>query len=149
MLNLRINPSSEPFDGDRETAVINIDATVDRLLTVSDEEDGLLRYNNNSNSRILNHNGYRVKRRNAGEHLKAYPKEAKKTLVALLIMFFNFVLTTASLSVIHEYMPDYPPLPDLLLDQLPYVSWALKASEVILQAQVILAIVIIVFHRHR
>ena len=119
------------------TVAIEVDETT-RLFTVSDEEDGL----------GLGLNRHRPTRASPQKQ-KAYPKELKKTVAALIVMCLNFILTTVSLSIVHEFMPDYQPLPDLVLDHVPYQTWALSASEITIQIQVGLAILILVFHRHR
>ena len=129
-----------------------------RLYTVSDEEDGLgIGSGIGVSGRtplLMQHmngikNGKRKPESGGNGSKKPYPREIRKTVVALLIMCLNFVLTTASLSIVHEYLPDYKPLPDLILDALPYQNWALFASELTIQIQVGVAIAMIVFHKHR
>jgi len=120
---------------------VGVDETT-RLYTVSDEEDGL-----GMTSRTLMTSSRPASAES--KQSKPYPKELKKTIAALAIMCLNFVLTTASLSVVHEYLPEYDPLPDLILDHLPYQEWALFASELTIQIQVGVAIAMIVFHKHR
>lgn len=78
-----------------------------------------------------------------------YPRELKKTLVASLFMCGNFVATTTSLSIIHEKVPKFDPLPDQVLDFFQYQHWALTASETLLSVQCMTAILICIFHRHR
>jgi len=132
--------------------VTGVDETT-RLYTVSDEEDGLGMHASRtlmtSSRKMVNGGGGGDGSIGGGGKSKPYPKELKKTIVALVIMCLNFVLTTASLSVVHEYLPEYAPLPDLILDNLPYQEWALFASELTIQIQVGLAIAMIVFHKHR
>jgi len=128
-------------------SMIDVVDETTRLYTVSDEEDGL--------GLMTSRAAHLMKARSnsmtssSPKHASKYPKELKKTIAALLIMCLNFVLTTASLSVVHEYLPDYDPLPDLILDHLPYQKWALFASELTIQIQVGVAITMIVFHKHR
>lgn len=124
--------------------VEDVDDETTRLFTVSDEEDGLLRITRDPAAI-----GSQAHGRRRGQKSKPYPKELKKTIVAIIIMITSFIMTTASLSIIHEWMPEYKPLPDQILDRIPYQSWALKASEVVLQIQVTFGIALIVFHRHR
>lgn len=81
---------------------------------------------------------------------KGYPREIRKTIFAGLFLCTSFLMTTASLAVVHEKTPTGdPPLPDIILDNITFQPWALTASEVILQIQVGLAVTLVVFHRHR
>lgn len=71
---------------------------------------------------------------------------------AALVMFFNFVLTLTSLSLVHERVPDrsvYGPLPDIILDNVPAMDWALNVSEYIIIVSVNSALLAILFHKHR
>ncbi|XP_044258432.1 phosphatidylcholine:ceramide cholinephosphotransferase 2-like isoform X2 [Tribolium madens] len=81
-----------------------------------------------------------------------FPQERWKTLLAAIIMAFNFVLTLVSLSLVHERVPDrkvYGPLPDVLLDNVPAYDWALDVSEYIIIVCVNSCIISIFFHKHR
>ena len=78
-----------------------------------------------------------------------YPKEVKKTLVGGAFVLLNFLATTVALSITHERVPRYEPLPDIILDFFRYQHWALTASEVLLSVQTVTAVLIIVFHKHR
>lgn len=67
-------------------------------------------------------------------------------------MFFNFILTLASLAMVHERVPDrntYGPLPDIFLDTVPAIDWALDVSEYIIMISVNSALLAILLHRHR
>lgn len=81
-----------------------------------------------------------------------FPKEKWKTFVALFIMIVNFILTTASLAVVHERVPDrnkYDPLPDKFLDTIPAFDWALDVSEYLIMISVNATALVLVFHKHR
>lgn len=79
-----------------------------------------------------------------------FPKERWKTCVALLFVLLNFILTTASLSITHELRdPSMNPLPDVFLDSLPYRSWALDLSEVLIMVGVVIAAIVVFSHKHR
>lgn len=77
------------------------------------------------------------------------PGEPLKTLLAFIFLFFAWVATTTSLALTHERVPDIPPLPDIILDNVNYQSWGLDASEIIIMVATIAAITLIVFHKHR
>lgn len=67
-------------------------------------------------------------------------------------MVINFILTTASLALVHDRVPDratYGPLPDVVLDNLEARNWALNVSEYIIMIVSNSATVLIVFHKHR
>lgn len=79
-----------------------------------------------------------------------FPKERWKTMMALFFVFTNFLATTASLSITHELrQPDAKPLPDLLLDNIPYKLWALDVSEILIMSATIVAGLVVIFHKHR
>ncbi|XP_076287534.1 phosphatidylcholine:ceramide cholinephosphotransferase 2 isoform X4 [Lasioglossum baleicum] len=81
-----------------------------------------------------------------------FPKEKWKTFLAFLFMVVNFILTTASLAMVHEKVPDrntYGPLPDVVLDNVAAQDWALNVSEVLIMILSNLAMVFIIFHKHR
>ena len=60
----------------------------------------------------------------SGSTLRArYPPELKKLAVAFVFMFTTFVLTCSSLAFVHEDRPLSPPLPDQLLDRIPFQVW--------------------------
>lgn len=67
-------------------------------------------------------------------------------------MVVNFILTTASLAMVHERVPDrntYGPLPDVVLDNVVAQDWALNVSEVLIMIMSNSAMVFIIFHKHR
>ncbi|XP_053979200.1 phosphatidylcholine:ceramide cholinephosphotransferase 2-like isoform X1 [Hylaeus anthracinus] len=81
-----------------------------------------------------------------------FPKEKWKTFIAFLFMVVNFILTTASLAIVHERVPDrntYGPLPDVVLDNVAAQDWALNVSEVLIMLMSNSAMVFIIFHKHR
>ncbi|XP_034948835.1 phosphatidylcholine:ceramide cholinephosphotransferase 2-like isoform X2 [Chelonus insularis] len=81
-----------------------------------------------------------------------FPKEKWKTVLAFLFMVFNFILTTTSLAMLHERVPDrslYGPLPDIVLDNIEAQDWALNVSEVLIVIVSNSAMVFVIFHKHR
>lgn len=73
-------------------------------------------------------------------------------VVAFLFMVFNFILTTTSLAMLHERVPDrdtYGPLPDIILDNIEAQDWALTVSEVLIVIAYNSAMIFILFHKHR
>ena len=90
---------------------------------------------------------YHVSKR--GKNGTPYPRELKKFLAGTLFMIANFAATTVALSMTHERVPPYAPLPDIILDFFRYQPWALTASEVLLSIQCSTAFLICIFHKHR
>ncbi|CAH1122861.1 unnamed protein product [Ceutorhynchus assimilis] len=81
-----------------------------------------------------------------------FPQERLKTLLAFIIMCFNFIFTLTSLALVHEKVPDkdaYGPLPDVFLDNVPKYTWALDVSEYIIIFCVNTCMIAMVFHKHR
>ena len=79
-----------------------------------------------------------------------FPKERWKTFAGLTFVLLNFVATTVSLSITHELRrPKESPLPDLTLDNVPYLDWALDVSEILIMIATITAALVVVFHKHR
>uniref|UniRef100_A0A7E4UVG7 SAM domain-containing protein n=1 Tax=Panagrellus redivivus TaxID=6233 RepID=A0A7E4UVG7_PANRE len=66
-------------------------------------------------------------------------------LISLLITAFVMVL-------VHDRVPDmktYPPLPDLVLDNLPLIPWAFECCEMIAVAMAIIWFTVLFFHKER
>ena len=78
-----------------------------------------------------------------------YPRELHKVLVGAVFMILCFFLTTASISVTHERVPQINALPDIIFDLVRYKHSALKVSEVLLSIQSTVTILICIFHKHR
>lgn len=81
-----------------------------------------------------------------------FPKEKLKTFIAFLILVVNFILTTTSLALVHERVPDpkvYGPLPDTFLDNVPTTSWALDVSEILIMISTNVTFLVLIMHKHR
>lgn len=73
-------------------------------------------------------------------------------LTAFVMLVANMTLATVSLSIVHERLPDrsiYKPLPDVVLDNVASIDWALSVSEYLIMIQVNSCILLVVFHKHR
>ena len=77
------------------------------------------------------------------------PAELKKTFLSALLLLVGFLSSTTSLAFTHERVPDAAPLPDLVLDNLPYQPWALEVSEMIIIVSTLSATVVVLAHTHR
>lgn len=81
-----------------------------------------------------------------------FPREYIKTLVAFVFCFANWFLTTISLALVHERVPDrnkYGPLPDVFLDNVPAVDWALDVSEILIMIANASCLTVVFFHKYR
>ena len=58
-------------------------------------------------------------------------------------------MTTFSLALTHDRVPDYGPLPDIVLDNTTYHQWGLKVSEIIIVITIVLAFITVMLHTHR
>ena len=75
--------------------------------------------------------------------------EPVKTLLAGIFLVFAWVATTTSLALTHERVPEYNPLPDVILDNIKYQSWGLDASEIVIMVATMMAFAVSLFHKHR
>ena len=56
----------------------------------------------------------------------------RKMFVAMIYAQLVLWLTSYTMVVVHDRVPDvvkYPPLPDLVLDNVPYIPWAFQVIE--------------------
>ena len=77
------------------------------------------------------------------------PGELLKLLVALIFLICGLSASLLSLSMTHDRLPDYKPLPDIFLDNFPYQHWGLDASEYIIIISTWTAAMVVLFHKHR
>lgn len=68
------------------------------------------------------------------------------------MLIVNFLITTTSLALVHERVPDrrvYKPLPDTFLDHVGAVDWALTVSEIFIIICTNMSLLIIASHKYR
>ncbi|XP_023335231.1 sphingomyelin synthase-related protein 1 [Eurytemora carolleeae] len=78
--------------------------------------------------------------------------ERWKTALALMYILCVSWLTAITMTVVHDRVPDmnkYPPLPDIILDNIPHISWAFEMSEVAGMTLLIIWCIVLLFHTHR
>lgn len=84
--------------------------------------------------------------------LSGYAEEGIKTLVAFAYCCICFLITAYVMVCSAERAPEmgkYPPLPDVVLDSLPYMPWAFEFSEYCVFLEIMLVVFILAFHRYR
>ena len=78
--------------------------------------------------------------------------EKWKTIVAYVYMTLAVILDSFLVVVVHNRTPDrtrYPPLPDLFLDNIPYMPWGFQAAEIIILTMGFIMLVLAILHKHR
>lgn len=80
------------------------------------------------------------------------PLQKFKTFIAALYASVVLYFCAFMITIVNDRVPDmekYPPLPDLFLDNVPYIPWAFSASEYIALLLVAVFLIVILTHRHR
>ncbi|XP_070544343.1 sphingomyelin synthase-related protein 1-like [Ptychodera flava] len=81
-----------------------------------------------------------------------FETEPWKTFASFIYFLFAVFVTTFIESIVHDRLPDpekYPPLPDIILDNVPLSPLAGTASEVILVILGATLVIVSVLHKHR
>nr|XP_006819929.1 PREDICTED: sphingomyelin synthase-related protein 1-like [Saccoglossus kowalevskii] len=91
----------------------------------------------------------------ADESVKSRPMfvtETSKTVISFVYFASVLMLTAFTMTVVHDRVPDtdkYPPLPDIVLDNLPHIPWAFKVCEIVGAILGTILCVVLVLHKHR
>jgi len=95
-------------------------------------------------------NGSAVKIDISDDREPTFPRERWKTVCSILFVIIGFLTTMTSLSVTHELRPSKtPPLPDIILDHVPYYTWALNVSEILIMVITTICAIVVICHKHR
>jgi len=108
--------------------------------SISDDEDELI---DEEVERIV---------RLSGRYTKNAHPELFKTTLSFIYVFNVFLVTSFIMTVVHDRVPDpnkYPPLPDLFLDNLPYIPWAFEVCEMVGVTLFSIWACILFFHKYR
>ena len=87
-----------------------------------------------------------------GELKNAIVSEIFRTFCSVLYAFSVFFFASYMLAVVHDRLPDmsnYPPLPDIFLENIPFMSWAFPLCEYCAAILMLLWCMLIIFHKHR
>ncbi|CAL8110207.1 unnamed protein product [Orchesella dallaii] len=83
---------------------------------------------------------------------KVFPKERKKTVIALAMMAVGFSCNSISIFLTHQKIPDrnlHPPLPDIALDNITKKRWLNDLSDIIVIICTLTSAILIISHKHR
>ena len=75
-----------------------------------------------------------------------------KLIAAGAYLFFATFCTAFTMILVHDRVPDqgkWPPLPDIVLDNVPLIPWAFAVAECILVVLTVILAIILLLHRHR
>jgi uncharacterized BrkB/YihY/UPF0761 family membrane protein len=78
--------------------------------------------------------------------------EYLKCILSYIYMFLVFLLSSFVMVIVHDRVPameKYPPLPDLVLDNLPVIPWAFAMCELTASTLFVIFAVTMFFHKHR
>ncbi|XP_053599641.1 phosphatidylcholine:ceramide cholinephosphotransferase 2-like isoform X2 [Plodia interpunctella] len=81
-----------------------------------------------------------------------YPKEIWKTIISFFFLFICVCINMMSLSLVHERLPDRnktEPLNDIVLENIGPADWGLAVSEYLIMVSTTVAMLVVVFHKHR
>ena len=76
----------------------------------------------------------------------------KKLILSFTIIIVVAISIAFAMVMAHDRLPDrdmYPPLPDLFLDNIPYVPWAFLSCEVVMMILCFTFVVLLFFHKYR
>jgi len=79
------------------------------------------------------------------------PERWKAVLAFLYVLMVSW-LTAFVMVIVHDRVPDmetYPPLPDILLDNIPHIPWAFEMCEVSGMTLLVVWLLVVTFHKHR
>ncbi|XP_068744306.1 sphingomyelin synthase-related protein 1-like [Montipora capricornis] len=78
--------------------------------------------------------------------------ETSRTLISVVYAFSAFFVTSFVMVFVHDRVPDmkkYPPLPDIVLDNVPLIPWAFEMCEVTALILTVVMAIVMFFHKHR
>uniref|UniRef100_A0A0N4Z0U5 SAM domain-containing protein n=1 Tax=Parastrongyloides trichosuri TaxID=131310 RepID=A0A0N4Z0U5_PARTI len=81
-----------------------------------------------------------------------HSKAIWKLIIAFIYCLISLWMTSFVMVIVHSRVPDmktYPPLPDLILDNLPLIPWAFEVCELIGITLMSIWFIVLFFHKHR
>ncbi|XP_076636988.1 sphingomyelin synthase related [Colletes latitarsis] len=86
------------------------------------------------------------------DHASHLPPEIWKAFISLAYLFIVTWITAFVMVIVHDRVPDmkkYPPLPDIFLDNVPYIPWAFDMCEVTGTILFAIWLIVLIFHKYR
>lgn len=80
------------------------------------------------------------------------PGELRKLVISYAYMMIVSFMECFATVLVHIRLPDparYPPLPDMVLDHLPFLPWAFQAAEATTILMFVGLVTVCLFHKHR
>ncbi len=84
--------------------------------------------------------------------LEPWSSMLSKLFVSFCFFLISIFVTSLTMVFVHERVPDpltYPPLPDIVLDNLPLIPWAFAASEILASTLFIIMACVLFVHKYR
>ncbi|UJR20997.1 hypothetical protein I4U23_024097 [Adineta vaga] len=78
--------------------------------------------------------------------------DRKKTLLAFFMLLITIFFSSFIITIVDERLPDpktFPPLPDLILENIEQIPWAFSVTEKLILLEMITLIIVVLLHRHR
>lgn len=78
--------------------------------------------------------------------------DKKKTFFAFLLALSTIFFCSFIITIVDERLPDpkdFPPLPDLILDNIQQIPWAFAVTEKLILLEILTLMLVVLFHRHR
>ncbi|XP_065209775.1 sphingomyelin synthase-related protein 1-like [Planococcus citri] len=97
-------------------------------------------------------NSYQSSRSSEDGHTISLKPEFTKAVIALAYLFLVTWITSFVMVIVHDRVPDmkrYPPLPDIFLDNVPYIPWAFHMCEWTATVLLVIWLVVLLFHKYR
>ncbi|XP_071149860.1 sphingomyelin synthase-related protein 1-like [Mytilus edulis] len=78
--------------------------------------------------------------------------DRRKFALSVLYIFCSHFFSGFAVTYAQEHLPDkkkYPPLPDIILDNLPFIPWAYRVTEGAIFFLIIMGLIMLFFHKYR
>ena len=78
--------------------------------------------------------------------------DRKKTFFAFLLAFSTVYFCSFIVTIVDERLPNpkyFPPLPDLILDNIQQIPWAFAVTEKLIITEISILVLVLAFHRYR
>lgn len=86
-----------------------------------------------------------------GRTIRLKPEVWKAFLSMCYVIVVTWI-TAFVMVIVHDRVPDmkkYPPLPDIFLDNVPYIPWAFDMCEITGTIMFTIWLIVLIFHKHR